>query len=119
MVSSFLYPRTIAIKRPATPPKAVFGTVVYQGIQPATETTVLQGISASIQFDRIGRSNPDDMPATSKLGYYRIMIPGPSAALGSILKNDIVVDDLGIRYQIEEPVWTSLGHELIGQIVVS
>lgn len=119
MVASFLYPRTISVRRQNVVPSGVFGTAGYGGASPVTEAVILQNVSAGIQLDRLGRENPDRLPATTKLGYYRVLIPAAFAALGTINKNDIVVDDLGVRYIVEEPYWTPLGYQMLVQIVVS
>lgn len=110
-MGSFLYPRTIKVTRQNVP-TASGGAVGYGGDQPANEIVIMTGIVAAVQSDRIGKSDPSNLPASSLLPQYKILIPSASAALGTINKNDIVTDDLGIRYQVSDPYWTPLGYQL-------
>jgi hypothetical protein len=89
------------------------GAVGYGGDQPVNESVVLSGVPAGVQSDRVGHNQASNLPATSSLPYYKILIPAPSAPLGTINKNDIVTDDLGTRYQVLDPYWTPLGYQLV------
>jgi hypothetical protein len=109
---SFLYPRTISVRRQKIPAQGSVGVQPYGGDQPANEAVILTGIAAGVQKDRIGSASPSNLPSSSKLPYYIILIPAASAPLGTINKNDIVVDDLGVRYQVHDPYWTPLGYQL-------
>jgi hypothetical protein len=109
--SSFLYPRTITVTRPPVTTQAG-GAIGYGGDQPVTDTIILSGISAAVQSDRIGRVTPSNLPASSGLPLYKILIPATEAPLGTINKNDIITDDLGVRYQVHDPYWTPLGFQL-------
>ncbi len=115
---SFVYPRTISVKRIAAVSAA--GNQGYRNPQQSLETSILTGLPASIQFDTHGSrplpAVPDD---TQGRTMWRIFIPKRSAALGQIQKNDIVVDDQGTRYQVEAPYWNSLGYALRAELLAS
>lgn len=116
---SFLYPRTISVRRQKIAPSASFGTEAFGGVGPANESIIYSGIPASIQDDRLGRFTPSNLPSSSGLPILRILIPPGAVPLslstndqGAIRKNDIIVDDTGLRYQVHTPAWTSLGWNL-------
>lgn len=110
---SFIYPRTIAITRPNVDVAPGY-TSNYSGVLPSQETPVASGLPASIQLKKEkGRPNanlPADQEAKS---FWTIMIPLNSAALGLIQNNDIITDDLGVRYAVTAPYWNSLGYALL------
>lgn len=112
---SFLYPRTIAITRPAVDTAPGYSST-YSGLSPSNETAVASGIPASIQLKkekgRLNTNLPADQEAKS---FWTIMIPLGAAALGLINVDDIVTDDLGIRYQVTAPYWNSLGYALLAE----
>jgi hypothetical protein len=108
---SFLYPRTISIRRQSVP--ASFGTQAFGGDQPVNETVIATNVPAAIQYDRIARVTPSNLPSSSGLPYMRILIPASALPLGTINKDDIVVDDAGQRYLVYAPTWTSFGYWLI------
>jgi hypothetical protein len=108
-----LYGRTISVTRQATPAVSTVGTVGYGGDQPVNETVILSGISAAIQYDARGRANPSNLPASSLLSYYVVLIPASEVPIGTINRNDIVIDDLGTRYQVLANHWTVLGYNLV------
>lgn len=111
---SFLYPRTITIKRPGAQP----ASVGFQGQSPssqrALETDVVAspGIPAGIQFKKRQGSNPPGLPADTDVSEWEILIPRVSLARGSVQDNDVVIDDLGERYQVFANYWNSLGYAL-------
>ncbi len=110
-LATFLYPRTITVTRPPVPSQTG-GAVRYGGDQPVDDLVILSGIAAAVQSDRIGKTTPSNLPASSGLPYYKILIPASEAALGTINKNDFVTDDQGVRYQVYDPYWTPLGYQL-------
>ena len=108
---SFLYPRTISITRPAAP--AGVGVQPYSGLQASTETAVASGISASIQLDRSGERPLGGLPGDAAgRGTWKIMIPRAQLAKGVVLDQDVVTDDQGLRYQVTNAYWDSLGYAL-------
>jgi hypothetical protein len=109
----FLYPRTIAITRPDTDLTPGYAPN-YSGVEPANETAVASGLRASIQLKK-GKGHPDpNLPAdAAEKSFWTVFIPMGAAALGLIQTNDIVTDDLGVRYQVAGPYWNSLGHALL------
>jgi hypothetical protein len=110
---SFLYPRTISIRRQNVPAASSVGAQAFGGDQPASETVIASNVPASIQYDRVGRVTPSNLPATTGLPYMRILIPASALSLGAINKNDFVVDDIGQRYQVYQNTWTNFGYRLL------
>jgi hypothetical protein len=111
---SFLYPRTITIKRQAEMP-TIGATETYGGVQAATETTVIDGLPASIQYYSTSLPNESGMPGNAYgRGRYRIFIPIEYGGVKSIgvHRSDTVIDDLGFRYQVHSPYFDSLGWAL-------
>lgn len=111
---SFLYPRTVSVRRPN--PQTGTGAIGYGGETAANETQLLAGLPASIQHrsgkGKQGGSLPADAP--SRADWY-IFIRAPN--LGDITENDIVVDDLGKRYQVIAGYWNSLGYRVSAELL--
>ena len=100
------------------PPAAGFGAQPYSAEVPSGELTIATGLPASIQFRR-DRSKPDaGLPsdANTKSGW-NILIPRRAAALGTITERDIIVDDLGKRYQVIAAYFNSLGYNLSADLL--
>ncbi|CAJ0698810.1 hypothetical protein [Ralstonia holmesii] len=109
---SFIYPRTIKITRQA--PVTAVGAVQYSAVQASQEVNVATGISASIQLDKTGRKPDANLPADiAGRTFWRVLIPLGQAALGLIQLEDVITDDLGVRYQVVGPYWNSLGYNLL------
>jgi hypothetical protein len=110
-MSSFLYPRTVSVFRLQT--NETPGAQPYSGTTKGAETLIVSGLPASIQFTRKSGSplggTPSDAP--NKAGF-NIMIPLSAAANGTITERDIIVDDLGKRYEVFGAYWNSLGFNL-------
>lgn len=107
---SFLYPRSISVLRPTA--QAGVGALGYGGLTASAESTVLYKFSASIQLQQ-ERGKPEAGLPSDPVGAltgWNIFIRG--AKLGQIKDNDIIVDDLGERYQVVGNYWNSLGYKL-------
>jgi len=105
---NFIYPRTITITRPKV--QSGVGAVAYGGVIQAQELPIAQGISASIQLSKQGKSGAVGLPADGKTTWWKILFQGP---LGLVQDRDIITDDLGVRYQVVAPYWNSLGYNLL------
>ena len=116
-MTSWIYPRTIAVTRP-TQPVAV-GNVGYAAELPSTEAPILSGITASIQVDRARGSTGIGLPGDSQKTMWKVFTPLGAIALGVVHTRDIVTDDQGIRYQIAAPYWTPLGCQLLCELLES
>lgn len=111
---SFLYPRTVAISRPNA--QTGFGAQGYSGETAAAETSVVSGLPASIQLKKEGSAPDADLPGdVAKRPFYVVFIPANQVTLGTINRQDIVTDDLGIRYQVLANYWNSLGYSLLAE----
>lgn len=109
-MASFLYPRKIAIHRPAGQPGS--GRLPYGGQVAANETVVITDIPASIQERKEAGNNPTRLPSDTKVPTHWIFVPRGKLANGTVKTGDIVIDDLGIRYQVASPYWDSLGYRM-------
>ena len=110
MMGSFIYPRTVSITRPVA--QGYVGEIGYQGSEPGKETLIVQDIAASIQA--AGRSpNRIGLPGDSAKTYWQIILPPAALALGTVQTRDIVTDDHGVRYQVQNPYWNSLGYSML------
>jgi hypothetical protein len=102
---SFLYPRTITIKRAAA--QTGVGAIGYGGAIAAEEQMLIEGIPASIQNTRLGRESkvglPTDVPQSIWKIFYNV-----DAAL--VRERDIIYDDLGRRFRIIAANPHSLGY---------
>jgi hypothetical protein len=107
---SFLYPRTVAFNRPAA--QSGVGAQPYGGQVVASETVVVTAVRASIQERREGTNNPVGLPGDAMRPTFYVFIPKAALALGVVLDRDIMIDDLGQRYQVVAPYWDSLGYRL-------
>jgi len=106
---SFLYPRTISVYRNAASASA--------GLQPYSDaiapTLVASGIPATIDLKKESGVQPAGLPGdTARRTYWNINFPG---ALGLVLDRDIIVDDLGQRYQVTGAYWTMLGYQVLAE----
>lgn len=106
---SFLYPRTITVKRPAqTCGVGVIDGYVAQA--PADETIVATEIPASIQAKAAGYRNPAGLPSDSRaLTTWRVLTPHGLLADGLVQNRDVIVDDLGRRFQVVAAYTAPLG----------
>lgn len=114
---SFLYPRTIAVDRPAAETDP--GVTEYGYLARADEAPQLAGLPCSIQqratAGQTGAQLPSDTRANTA---WRIFIPlralrDPTA----IQPNDVVIDDLGRRFQVTAAYFNSLGFNLLTEHV--
>ena len=103
----------IAVTRPTPATGNAVGLQPYSAAIESNEVAVASNLPASIQHKKDGRKPEADLPNdVSKLPYYNIFLPASAAALGLIKRQDIITDDLGIRYQVQSPYWNSLGYNL-------
>lgn len=121
---SFLYPRTVDVRRARTVATANGGTgigdVGYSGEEDSTDPSDTQGelvvftaLPCSIQSDSPGRPRGSMLPqdATSH-PRWKIMIPGGVVPKGQIRDRDILIDDENYRYEVIQAFWTPLGYSL-------
>jgi hypothetical protein len=110
---SFLYPRTISVTRPVNDLAPGYQPN-YSGLNQANETPIASGLPASIQLKKErGKPDPDLPGDASAKSFWTVFIPRGSAALGLIQTNDVITDELGVRYQVTGPYWNSLGYALL------
>jgi hypothetical protein len=113
---SFLYPRTIQVRRPAAQAGVGFQTT-YSGLARDQETVVASGVKASIQARREGQHGAVGLPADATKPTWYVFIPKRALANGAVRDRDIIEDDLGLRYQVIAPYWDSLGYRLSTELL--
>lgn len=110
---SFLYPRTVSVYRDSEPTNG--GLQGYN--EPNELNIVTQDLAASIQLKRESGAQPANLPGdVSKRTYWSIFVKAP---VGTIINNDIIEDDQGIRYQVTAAYWNSLGYQCLCEIMES
>lgn len=117
-MTALIYNRTVSINRPGTIPVPSGGTpsvVVtgYGGVTDGTETTLYTGLMASIQVKSAVRQHLNALPADTRAPYvWSVFLQKSAVPLGGIENRDIVIDELGNRYQVESAQWGLLGYHL-------
>lgn len=110
---SFLYPRTVSVYRPTQVTGA--GVVAYGGQTPALMDSVASNLPASIQIEKVRGSEGVGLPTDSAKTQWRVMMPASVKAL--IQTRDVLVDDLGVRYQVAAPHRNPLGLKIICELL--
>jgi hypothetical protein len=105
---SFLYPRTIKVMRPAAQ-DGVGAMDDYVADTAEAEVLVVADIPASIQAKRAGGKNPVGLPADGGNNAWQVMTPPRALSDGTVINRDIIVDDLGRRFQVVADYTNSLG----------
>ena len=101
---SFLEPFVISLRRPN--PMTGVGVQPYSGLDPDDETVIAANIPAHIQADRQGTRPDAGLPADAAgQGIWLIMF---RRAKGFARTHDVIVDDLGNRYQVISAKWGPL-----------
>lgn len=111
---SFLYPRTVTVQRvlPATPGSAGVGAQAYSSQVSDGLQTVGQ-YPASIQIAKEVGNQPAKLPTDAgRVTYWKVFVRAP---LGSILGRDVLVDDMGLTYQVTAPYWNSMGYQCMAE----
>lgn len=117
---SFLHPRTVSVSRPNAVAPIAAGVLPYSGETQggSGETEVLSCLPANITQARARSSGMVDIPASSDSVAYWISIPARAGVKnGDILTRDIIVDDLGVRYQVASPNWNSMGFRVYAEML--
>ena len=107
---SFLYPRTVTVKR-VTSPSGV-GALGYASQASDGLATIAQW-PASIQLAKEVGNQPAKLPTdVGRVTYLNVFVRAP---LGSILGRDVLVDDAGLTYQVTAAYWNSLGYQCMAE----
>lgn len=107
---SFIYPRTVSVVRATTTTAA--GLVNYNDLE--EESTVAAGLAASIQLKKERGRPAADVPGDALARtLWSILIPNQENGL--IQVRDVIVDEIGIRYQVLAPYWNSLGYNILAE----
>lgn len=99
-------PRLVTISRE---PQIAAGNVGYRAMLQSQEVVVFTDIPASIQYVMRGPDPVAKVPSDRVgRGLWRAFLEGESIPTGSIHRDDIMTDDLGRRWKVNEPSWGSL-----------
>ena len=104
---SFIYPRTITVRRAAA--QTGQGKLGYGGKTQTGEANVQTGIAASIQLRREGQRNTTGLPGDGARPSWDVFTPRGALADGVVKDRDIFVDDLGRRFQVLGDYIDSMG----------
>lgn len=116
---NILYPHIVSLRRNNEQPAA--GQSPYDGLQASAETVIAIGMVANVQIDRTGRPADAKLPGdaigapTCKIFLPGAWLGGPS--YGFIKINDILVDGLGLRYQVIVVEWQPIGTQVRAQVM--
>jgi hypothetical protein len=119
VVASFIWNRVISVRRPQSSPVA--GDGGYSGLQATNETVIASGIPASIQSASRGGTSEGigRVPSDAGRSLWRIHIPVWAQPTAPINVRDVVIDDLGRRFQVAAPWLDSLGPCLLGELLTA
>lgn len=124
MADSFLYDRTISITRPNAISNA--GDAGYLGPEAINETVVsggsgpLTAIPATIELNSQRAPKPlAGVPSDAETRSNWKIFPDASLPITpeQIQRNDIVTDDVGLRYQVNSVVYSPLGITLMVELL--
>lgn len=116
---NILYPHVVSLRRNNEQPVA--GQSPYDGLQSSNETVIQSGMAANIQIDRTGRP-PDAKLPGDPIGAPTCKVFMPGAWLGGptygVIKiNDVLVDQMGLRYQVIVTEYQPIGLQIRAQVL--
>ena len=112
MKDCFLMPYKIEIRRPTRPTNV--GPQTYSGVTMDQEEVLRTGVQANIRLARTGRQIFDLPADTSFRAYFYIVFKGKK---GSVKTHDIIVDDTGRRFQVTSDAWSSMGFQVLAELL--
>ena len=103
-MANFLLKNTISIRRPRLP--SGVGSRPYSGLDPTNEDVIATGLPARVQMDRQGTAPDARLPGDAAgQSIWKIIFQGQR---GLVRTHDILVDELGNRYQVIASAWGRL-----------
>ena len=118
-MANFVYPRSLSVYRLASFPtgSAGYGAQNYQEPQTSGSSYIwaskplFTGVMCSIQEYRSGQRPVENLPgSTFVTPTNKIYIPLRVLPKGALRARDYLLDDLGVRYEVINPYWNSLGY---------
>ena len=88
----------------------------YGGNTVANETALMIGWPCSILQGTKGEKNESNLPGDTRSPWWTILLPYGGVQL---LPNDIITDDLGIRYVVSSPELTDLGWRVTAMTAIA
>lgn len=108
-----IYNRTIAIFRQAA--QAGVGAIGYGGTTPAQQAQIASDIAASIQLVKSKAANPAGLPADVPTTEWRIFFRSANPILMS--ESDVIVDDLGRRFEVMGAYPNAFGYSALCKLL--
>lgn len=120
---ALIYNRRITVRRPRIGSAERPGRLPDVGLQDDysgvnqgddfNESVVARDLPANIQYVGQARAKGAELPAdTQNRTNWDIYLPPKVSRLGLVKVRDVVVDELGNRYQVTAPDWGALGYRL-------
>lgn len=103
---SFHYPHTVSIYRPD--PQKFVGPQGYGGQKRCKEELRFKDVPAGIQQKGATGAGVVRLPADSNKALWEILFILPKDA---VQNNDIIVDELGRRFQVDQAYWTPMNYQ--------
>jgi hypothetical protein len=107
--------RVVTVFRPQV--QGGVGAVEYSGTTTANQTAIMTGWPCSILQGTKGEKNETALPGDTRSPWWTILLP--KADTIQILPNDIITDDLGLRYVISSTELSDLGWRLTAMTAVA
>lgn len=108
----FLRPYKISVYR-TTRPDTV-GAQPYGGVSETDRELIMQDVEANIRQARTGRQIVDIPNDTAFRAFFYIVF---KAEKGSVKTHDIIVDDTGRQFQVTSDGWSSMGYQVLGELL--
>ena len=107
--------RVVTVFRPQV--QDDIGAVGYSGTTLANQTALMTGWPCSILQGTKGEKNETALPGDTRSPWWTILLPKADDI--QILPNDIITDDLGIRYVVSSPELSDLGWRITAMTAVA
>lgn len=111
-MSCFLRPYKITITRPTRPTNV--GAQTYGGLDEDAEEVILTDVEANIRQARTGRQIVDIPADTAFRAFFYIVF---KAEKGLVRTHDVITDDTGRRFQVTSNGWSSMGYQVLGELL--
>jgi hypothetical protein len=106
--------RVISLFRPQA--QTGIGKQAYGGTTISNQREVVSGVPCSILQGTKGEKSEAQLPGDTRSAWWTILIP---SSVCRVLPDDILTDDIGLRYVISSVELTDLGYRLTGMFAIT